>query len=56
MKKLVVVALLVSALAACSKKKDAATTPQPSPEVKSDGAAPTGGATSCGAGYGTPAP
>ncbi len=56
MKKLVVIGLLVSALAACSKKS-ANTTPSPPPETKSDGTtgAPTGGATYGGAAYGTPA-
>jgi len=55
MKKLVVIALLVSALAACSKK-NANTTPSPTPETKGDTSAPMGGATYGGAGYGTPAP
>jgi hypothetical protein len=53
MKKLVVIGLLVSALAACSKK-NASTTPSPTPETKSE-AAPMGGATYGGAAYGTPA-
>lgn len=56
MKKLVVTALLVSAIAACGGKKAANTTPSPTPETKSDAtAAPTGGATYGGAAYGTPA-
>ena len=55
MKKLVVVGLLVSALAACGHKK-ANTTPSPTPETKgSTTTAPTGGATYGGAAYGTPA-
>jgi hypothetical protein len=54
MKKLVVIGLLVSALAACSKKS-ANTTPSPTPETKSNATAPMGGATYGGAAYGTPA-
>ena len=55
MKKLVAIGLLVSALAACGKK-NASTTPSPTPETKSDATgAPTGGATYGGAAYGTPA-
>jgi len=55
MKKLVVIGLLVSGLAACGGKKSASTTPNPTPETKSTTASPTGGASYGGAAYGTPA-
>ena len=58
MKKLFVVAILASALAACGSKKPATATPGGGTDVKSDGAA-TGGATYGGATYGggaVPAP
>jgi len=56
MKKLVVVGLLVSALAACGGKKNAKTTPNATPDTKGSAmTAPTGGATYGGAAYGTPA-
>lgn len=55
MKKLVVVGLLVSALAACGGKKAASTTPNGTPDTKgSSTSAPTGGATYGGATYGAP--